>query len=192
MLTLFRKFLTVLTVGAGLIACAPAFAATTAPGVTAQWQQRQTRFHYSGFTTHYSCDGIKYKVGLLLRTMGARDIKVRDICTSPNGEPQLFHTMKLSFSVPVPAKKGDNKADKKADKKGTFPAEWREVTLAAMNPMDLDSGDCELVEQIRDQVLPLFNPRAVVNRTACIPHQESVGQLYLRMSLLMPVKHKKA
>lgn len=176
-----KKLLAVAVVAAGLIASGPTFASQS---VTAQWQPRHVTFHYSGFTTHYSCDGIRYKIRLVLKAMGARDIKVSDICTSPWGEPQIFHTVKLDFSVPVPAK-GDTT-------KGTFPAKWREVKLAAMSPLDLDWGDCELVEQLRDQILPLFKPRKVVNRTACIPHQESVGQPYLRMSLLMPIKQKKA
>ena len=179
----FRKLGTALAVAAGLMVSAPVFAANGAPEIQAQWQPRQIRFHYSGFTTHYSCDGMRYKLRLLLKTMGARDIKVDDLCTAPFGQPQLFHNIKLSFSAPVPAEKGA--------KKGTFPAQWREVTLAAMSPMDLGWGDCELVEQLRDQILPLFKPRKVVNRTACIPYQASAGQPYLRMSLLMPVKQKK-
>lgn len=182
MLRIFKKLVAVLAVAAGLIVSVPAFAADAAPDIQAQWQPRQIRFHYSGFTTYYSCDGIRYKLRLLLRTMGARDIKVSDVCIAPWGAPQLFHDVDLSFSVPVPAKGGDEK--------GTFPAQWREVQLTALNPLDLDWGDCELVEELHRQILPSFNPRAVVNRTSCIPHQVSVGQPYLRMSLLMPVKQK--
>lgn len=184
MLSIFRRLVTVLAVAVGIVVTVPVFAANAAPDIQAQWQPRKVSFHYSGFTTHYSCGGIRYKLRLLLKTMGARDIKINDICTSPWGTPQLFHDVKLSFSVPVAAKGKSTK--------GTFPAQWREVQLTAMNPLDLDWGDCELVEELHRQVVPLFNPRKVVNRTACIPHQESPGQPYLRMSLLMPVKDKKA
>lgn len=174
-----QRFLAMSAFLAVICAGTPANAQT----ISAQWAQREATFHYSGFTTDYSCDGIRYKIRLLLNTMGARDVKVNGICTGPFGAPEPFHTLKLSFSVPVPAKSGD--------KSESFPAEWREVSVSALHPLDLEWGDCELVEQLRDQVLPLFDPRDVVNKTACVPHQNSVGQPYLRMSLLMPVKQNK-
>jgi len=50
---------------------------------------------------------------------------------------------------------------------------WRPVAIAQRSPRELQTGDCELVEQFRNNVLPMFSTRGVENHTACIPHQDS-------------------
>ena len=40
-------------------------------------------------------------------------------------------------------------------------------------PFDLQNGDCELIEQFRDSVLPMFSTRNVQSQITCIPYQES-------------------
>jgi hypothetical protein len=58
---------------------------------------------------------------------------------------------------------------------------WRPVTLGTRTPTDLLAGDCELVEQFRDSVLQkMFTIRNLVDRTTCIPHQESGSAINLR------------
>lgn len=48
---------------------------------------------------------------------------------------------------------------------------WQRVKLARNTPRSLDPGDCELVEQFRDKVLPLFATRDIDDDTRCVPHQ---------------------
>ncbi len=48
---------------------------------------------------------------------------------------------------------------------------WRHVKLARGRPRTLDPGDCELLEQFRDKVVPLFTTRELKDETRCIPHQ---------------------
>jgi hypothetical protein len=48
---------------------------------------------------------------------------------------------------------------------------WRHVKLARGRPRNLDPGDCELLEQFRDKVVPLFTTRALKDETRCIPYQ---------------------
>jgi hypothetical protein len=64
---------------------------------------------------------------------------------------------------------------------------WRAVTLSARSPRDLRVGDCELVEQFRSQVLPMFTTRNVVSNTTCIPHQESGSVIDVKFEVLAPV-----
>jgi hypothetical protein len=51
------------------------------------------------------------------------------------------------------------------------PGRWQRVKLSRNSPRSLDPGDCELVEQFRDKVLPLFATRDIDDDTRCVPHQ---------------------
>jgi len=156
-------------------------ASAQAETVAAAWQQHEVRFYYAGFTSDYTCDGIRGQLKELLRTAGARpDIRVDGGCGGDFNQPQPFHNLKLTFSVPVPAEGGGSPGE-------TFPAEWREVRISPRQPHGVDWGDCELVEQFADQVLPELHPRQVDDAVACVPHQNTPGQPDLRVTLLVPV-----
>jgi hypothetical protein len=155
-------------------------AAAPADTVPAAWEPHQLEFHYSGFTSDYTCDGIRSKLKLLLRAVGARDDVRIEGCAGFFNEVQPFHRLKLAFSVPVPAPGGGSPGE-------NFAAEWREVRIHRGEPRDVDWGDCELVEQFARQVLPAFNPQELDEDAGCVPHRHSLGRPRLRMTLLMPV-----
>jgi hypothetical protein len=50
----------------------------------------------------------------------------------------------------------------------------------------LHVGDCELVEQFKSSVLPMFSTRNVVNHTTCVPHQESGSLIDLTFDAFTP------
>jgi len=155
-------------------------AAASADSIAAAWESHQVEFHYAGFTSDYTCDGIRGQLKLLLRAVGARDdLRIEANCGGFSNEPQPFHRLKLAFSVPVPAPGGGSPGE-------TFPAEWREVRIGRGQPRGMDWGDCELVEQFADQLLPAFNPLQLEDRVHCVPHQRTLGQPDLRMTLLVP------
>lgn len=171
---LFPLFIaTAMTLGAGTAARGDTLPAT--------WEAKQAKFHFAGFTSRYTCEGLRSKVKLLLRTLGARDdVKIQGACGGKSfNEPQVSHSVVIGFAIPVPAEGGGSPGE-------TFPAEWREVHLHANSPSNLAWGDCELVEQFREQVLPLFNPRDVKDESVCVPHQLNAGDPDLRMTILAP------
>lgn len=148
--------------------------------VPAKWQPKEVKFHYTGFTTAYSCSGIKDKLKVLLRQLGARDdVRVEGACPEAQGDPYPYYSLLLGFSIPAPAKT--------AITGETFPARWQEVKIGYHEPSDLSWGDCELIEQFRDQVLPELGAREVVDQTACTPHQLSVGDPSLTVTVLKAV-----
>ena len=63
-------------------------------------------------------------------------------------------------------------------------AQWRSVTLARNQPRLLEAGDCELVEQFRDRVLPAFTTRRLDGDINCIPHQLSGSSFLLKFETL--------
>lgn len=150
--------------------------ATSEPGV---WQKHEHTFRFMGFTSTYSCDGLADQLRRLLVTSGARADLRSDAgaCANAFGRPDKFANARLVFSTLAPANAsggGDSAA-------GT----WRSVTIGDHRPVELQRGDCELVEQFRDEVLKkMFTIRNLNDNTTCIPHQESGSTIDLRFEVL--------
>jgi hypothetical protein len=143
------------------------------PGV---WQKHQYSFAFMGFTTTYSCDGLADKLKRLLIAAGARkDVKSQPgACASPFGRPDKFARADLTFYTLTPS--GTDQAADGRPVEGT----WRPVAFAARSPRELGIGDCELIEQFKTNVLPMFTIRNLDNRTTCVPHQESGSVINLK------------
>ena len=162
---------------AALVVAGPSLAdkpaASTEAGV---WQKHEYSFEFMGFTSTYSCDGLADQLQRLLLLAGARaDAKARPgACASPYGRPDRFARATLVFYTLVPSAAGAKDGEPGV-------GQWRPVALSNRNPVELQSGDCELVEQFRDSVLKkMFTIRNVVDRTTCVPHQESGSDIGLR------------
>jgi hypothetical protein len=165
-----------LALGTMSLALPAAAADDTAVGV---WQKHEYTLHFMGFTTTYSCDGLEEKMRELLLWAGARsDAKSSASgCDRGYGMPSKFASADVTFYTlaAAPAGTGDGVA-----------ATWRKVQWTPHRPQQLGEGDCELVEQFRDQVLPMFTTRDVNNRTHCQPHQVNPGDLDLGFEVLVP------
>jgi len=163
----------------------PADAATsTLPGA---WRSHQIEFEYVGFTSTYSCDGLQEKLQLLLRRLGARPDAVVNTsgCFFGEGSPSKFVHASLKFASLQPADAAAGPAVA-TDAASSPMGSWSHVMLAPHQPYDLDSGDCELIEQFRDLILPLFATRAARVHLQCVPHQESAGGFSLEFDVFAP------
>jgi hypothetical protein len=152
------------------------------PGV---WQKHEYSFAFMGFTSTYSCDGLASKLKILLIAAGARpDAKSEPgACAAPFGRPDKFARADLKFYSLAPA------ASAGATDGAPVDGSWIPVTMTDHQPRDLGRGDCELVEQFRTNVLPMFATRQVDNHTTCIPHQESGSVIDLKFeSFRLPPK----
>jgi hypothetical protein len=145
------------------------------------WQDHQIELVYLGFTSRYSCDGLQSKLELLLRQLGARaDAKVTAFgCDRGFGTPSPFPRATMKFATLQPVD-GDNGAAA-----STVAGAWRAVQLAPHRPFDLEDGDCELMEQFRDKVLPLFATRDQQLRLSCVPHQD-IGPFSVQLQVFAP------
>jgi hypothetical protein len=162
---------------------------TPPPVATAgTWQKHQYSFAFMGFTTTYSCDGLADKLKKLLLVAGARpDVKSEPgACASGFGRPDKFARADLTFYTLAPGT-GDPAAAQKP-----VEAVWRPVAFAAHSPRELGVGDCELIEQFRNNVLPMFNTRNAVNHTTCVPHQESGSVIDLKFDSFAAAPPRKA
>jgi hypothetical protein len=151
----------------------PASPSLRGPG---SWEKHQYSFVFMGFTTTYSCDGLADKLKVLLLAAGARaDSKARSgACAAGYGRPDKFARSDLTFYTLKPLG-GDATANEKP-----VVGVWRTVTFARRSPRELAIGDCELVEQFRNSVLPMFATRNIQENTTCIPHQESGSVIDLK------------
>ena len=164
---------------------------TSAP-VDAVWNEQEISFTYTSFTTYYSCDGLRDKVRRILEDMGARpDLKVSTGgCIRVSG-PELMPRVRIKGAFPVVAtperiaalekaapkkeliarvNKGRNDAYEATQQ---FSARPKLVELEDSVRGPVESGDCELMEQLRDHVFVPFGLRIVENDIRCVPKQET-------------------
>lgn len=123
--------------------------------------------------------------------MGARgrcgdssDLHVQESgCTRADGGPEPFPGVEATFSVLAPAASTREKSAASAP----VDAHWQTVELK----LDADSveqaGQCELLEQIKKEILPLFATRNVEFTDSCFPHELTLG-VRLRVQVLKPLQ----
>jgi hypothetical protein len=180
--SVYQSLATVAALGILLVSSAHAESADS--GQSAVWAHKEFQFTYQGFTTHYSCDGLRDKVRQILLQFGARkdDLKIYDFgCASPSGRPDPFPSVSVKMSVLVPA---DSAAASGAGPQ--LPSHWQPVRLKLDQSSLAEAGECELVEQVKQKVLPLFTARNVDLQNFCIPHQLEPGGTHLVAEVLMP------
>jgi hypothetical protein len=148
----------------------------------AAWTPKELHFAYQGFTTRYSCDGLREKVRSALLALGARrDLTVHEgVCPSRAGRPDPFPSVNIKMQVLTPLT-----ATAAAPDATAVAAHWKTVDLRLNQDALSDSGDCELIEQIKQSILPLFTTRNVEYSSNCVPHQLSAGGTRLRAEVLI-------
>jgi hypothetical protein len=161
-------------------------AADPAGGATqAVWTPKEASFTYAGFTTRYSCEGLVSQVRAVLLSLGARRddlVVIGTGCLEP-GRPAPFPGVKVRMNVLTPA------AGAAAD---AVAAQWQPVRVRLDTDPLAEAGQCELVEQIKQKLLPLFATREVEFKPNCIPHQLSPNGTRLSAQVLLPVQPARA
>lgn len=174
--------------------------ASSAP-VQATWKTQEIRYSYSGFTTLYNCDAAEDRIEAILRALGAHEqTKVSATgCNFNRPSRNFFITITTATPVPVGEAPAKSQADtsreellkrlgvSSAQLEGTFPAEWKTVELSRNRRLNLEGGDCELLEGLKDRVLPKLGVKIVSSRVQCIPRQVSIQAPELTVSALVPL-----
>ena len=154
-------------------------AAALSPAV---WTAKELRFSFIGFTAHYSCDGLRDRMKHLLLKLGAReDLDVQPAaCPSGYGRPDFFPTVTIKMHVLAPAD-----ASNALPGVPIIPAQWKSVDVPSQGDLVKAAGDCELIEEFKHSVLPLFTTRNVQYRSTCVPNQLTPGGTWLVAEVLV-------
>jgi hypothetical protein len=144
---------------------------------SALWAAKNFDFAYRGFTTKYSCDGLRQKMRRVLTRLGARaDMQLRAYGCTRLIAPDPFAGVSMQIHVLQPSDSHDGQS---------VPAHWQRVDLLAnRDPVDA-AADCELIEQIKQKILPLFATRNVDAVSDCANRQLLVGGTRLTTDVLI-------
>jgi hypothetical protein len=175
------------------------------PTVSAMWLEQDWYQSHTGFTTYYSCDGLRDKVRALLRQLGVRDdLKVSSAgCSSSTGIEQ-FPRLRIKVASAVEAtperlaaleerreqieliaKVNEKRPD--YDRQSLqFAARKRIVEFRDRRGSAIEQGDCEFMETFADDVLPKIGARVVEREIRCTPHQVSMNSIRLVVEVLEP------
>lgn len=169
--------------------------------IQSTWKVQEIKYSYVGFTTAYDCDSAADKIKAILKEVGAHpNTKVTaQGCASNRPARSFFITVTAVTPVPAtdakptPADESKQELLKRIGIKSDistdeFPATWKTVDLAKNRRLDLRPGDCELMEGLRDKVLPKLGVKVTEQRLACTPHQVGITTPQLTVSALVPVK----
>jgi hypothetical protein len=142
----------------------------------AKWVNRDVNFTYQGFTTTYSCDGLLDNAVIILTALGARkqDLNVKETPCASRGASDLSFApgIRGTIFVLVPA----TAEEIAANDPGIVPAHWTSVDLVRkMNSDTRLGGNCELLEQAKRHLLPLFTRRNLNYSSNCVPHEVLMG-----------------
>ena len=206
-----RTWAALLAVASSVLATseAPAQEVPAAPAtVNAVWVEREVGFNYSGFTSYYSCEGLRAKLEWLLGEIGARPgFKVRTRgCVRLSGA-ELMPGARIVATVPLEATpellaeiaSDASRRELAARAKGgsvpapeaaaQFPAHVKRVEFrsARTSAGELQDGDCEFMEQARRQLFAPLGVRVVHGQASCTPNQLTLGAVQLTVEVLEPV-----
>jgi hypothetical protein len=182
---------------------------TTTP-VMAVWVEKKINFNYAGFTAYYSCDGLKTKVISILKEIGARPgFKVTArACMNPRRGAEWTPMVEIVAAMPRPATpellaeiakdasqqelaaRAGGKPAPAAEATAEFPARTRRIDFRDSPTGLLQPGDCEMIDQMRDQVFVPLGATVVVNRMGCAHHTLNNGTIVLSIDVLEPVPTK--
>ena len=208
-----RAKLGVVAAGMALALALPAHSQVESPAdagppvVSAVWIEREVTLYYMGFTSYYSCEGLRGQVTRVLKELGVRPgfkVTARH-CAQASG-PEWSPSVRIVAALPVEAtpevlaelakdastRELVAKVQGKSPDEATaqFPARLRRVEFESGRTglSDLQDGDCELMEQlVRNDVFGKLGAKVVDARTHCVPRQVTLGAVRMAVEVLEPV-----
>jgi hypothetical protein len=195
--------------GAAVLLLAATVAKAQSPAdetvVEAVWKPQRVNFVYRGYSTLYTCSGLRHKLRKILTTVGARDgLELRAYSCDDALSTARFQIVLISPVEATPENieqltaydgrdelvarvRGERLAT--AEDVERFPAVWKTISFARSRQMKLAPGDCELVQQLRQHILPRMSVHIVSDRVRCSQFG-NIGKPQLTVSALVPVETK--
>ena len=151
-------------------------AETSRASESATWVPKVLSFTYHGVTTRYTCDALQTRMKALLLELGARpDLWVVTWGCTRQIAADILPGVTAQMNVLQPAASGAT----------PLAAHWKRVDLLANRSPSEAAGDCELISEIKLNVLPLFTVRNVDYSATCVPGQLHTGTTRLTADVLV-------
>jgi hypothetical protein len=180
------------------LGAAPALAREENPNIEAIWLPQVVNFTYQTHDNFYTCNSLWQKITGILVHLGARR-------TAPAHRiscDDFAHTVRLQIALESPvAATPENllavadydsedllvarlrgKQLPSANDIPRFPAAWTTLSLRSAD-MDLTAGDCDLVQQLRKQVLPKLSVQVLNEPARCLPVLSRGGSMAPKMKV---------
>jgi hypothetical protein len=167
---------------AALLGSRPAAAAPPQLGRPAQWRSYDIIVDLHNLPTRYSCDDLWYKFHDVLLALGARpDLKIVTYrCGPRSGELAKSPSVQLRFSVP-------ELLSPKEARWADIDAAPQTVRLTPGQPGSLHDSDCELLRQMKDQLLTALPERVISFNLACAAPRSARWPFNVTVQTLTPV-----
>lgn len=158
----------------------------------AMWKAQDVRFIYRGYVTTYSCEILGRKIRHVLHAVGAHEVTTvrTESCNilQPLGAAPT-QTASLRINLMSPAAASDELRSELDRNRGRaellerfgirpisnedFRARWVERDIARESGIRFDAGDCELLQQLREQVLTKLAIKILTHDRSCSrsPHR---------------------
>lgn len=171
--------------------------------VDAIWRIQRFDFTYRSSTVYYSCRALQAKVGAILRAVGAHQRVAVDV-RCMGGEFVRYAFVRVTLAVPAEATQASVTAATTFDPRAQlvarlrhirlptatdierFPAAWQTVSLSGHRNLRLDSGDCDLLRGMREQIFPKLSVRVARDGLRCSPGTATRVRPKLEVTALMP------
>lgn len=165
--------------------------------VLAVWKPQTVKFDYRSMGRLYPCDVLEYKIGMILKRLGARErlelkrFSCHDLARRARFEVVMQSPIEATAENVRALTEYDSEDELIARVRGvelpsqaeieTFPAVWASVSFRRL---DLDSGDCALVQQLRRQILPKMSVQVTKDMRGVDCSQELSGIRGPRLTVL--------
>lgn len=184
-------------------ACLAGSAVAMPEAQSAVWRTQDIRFHYRGQLTVYDCASLELKVRQLLVALGAHPVtrvepQSCNVVHLPNASTQVasmrIRLVSPALATQVPAVEAAASATRSEllrhlgideAPSGTFTATWQRIDVAAIEPLNLSSGDCELLSQLGAQVVPHLAVRIESRNRLCSSSPQRLTPPRLKVTALV-------
>jgi hypothetical protein len=166
------------------------------------WREQELRFVYRGHDAFYDCGALRLKVLQVLGELGAHvSTRVDPITCHATSSAQVSSQLAmLQIRIVSPAvataelKREASRLESRrlllerlgiaAESQAEFPADWRSVDVAGARSMKFGSEDCELLRQLREQVLSKLALKVLAHDRSC--SIQRLRRPTLKVAVLMP------
>jgi hypothetical protein len=196
----------VFVLAATAFGASPALGAHVGDVVEAVWKEQQLTFGYRSAPVAHTCSGLRTRLRSLLTTLGVHP----SMMVTVTGCEDSTRVVSITLASPVEATTENIEAlaprgaieDLKAKVRGEpvataetlrrFSAEWKTISFANALHLRLTPADCELLKQLRRDLMPKLTIRIVSDRMRCASDLASGHRPQLVVMALVAVPDRSA